>query len=211
LARRGYKCAVAFRRSYRGSIHLSQIVTVDLGDSLGFALMLPPERVAHFRKTAAVQDQLPMAAKILEIVENRVAIVERVGGTLLWELEDNLPPVSEINHALGLFVSCLMRVNLIHADIRPWNVFYDSTRKEFRVIDWGFSFFNGDQVDPKTRGHLQGRGYRDTPHQAVDGMDATKTVQVLRGEVSYESAWHHGPNEMEWRPKWAKREPPARG
>jgi serine/threonine protein kinase len=147
-----------------------------------------------------------MAVQILDVVEKRIFVVERAPGVLVWEMEDSLPFVSAIETHLDVFVSSLHQMGLVHGDIRPWNIFYDHEQQVFKVIDWGFSFFIGDNLDQKTSGHLSGRGHANTPLLQIDSIDAQRTLQVLRGAISYEDAWNHKPHETEWRPKWAKRQ-----
>jgi Ser/Thr protein kinase RdoA (MazF antagonist) len=47
----------------------------------------------------------------------------------------------QLPSALAQFLISLGRVGLVHGDIRPWNILCDLNNKEFRIIDWGFSFF----------------------------------------------------------------------
>jgi hypothetical protein len=206
LAQRGYNCGVTFRRSYRGSHFLSQIVTADLGNKLGYVSMPPDHRIAHQLKIRSIQHELPIAAQILDVIENKVFVIEQAAGVLLWEIEDGLPSLAFVEEKLNSFVSSMQRVGLVHGDIRPWNIFYDKANDSVKVIDWGFSFFIGDQLEPKTLGHLQARGHDVSNLARVDRVDVERTLRVLDGKLSYEAAWRHGPNEIEWRPKWAKRE-----
>lgn len=201
LSRKGYKCGVTFRKSYRGSLYINQIVTADLGDKQGFAVIPPDDRRPHFLRIKQVQHLVPMAAQITDVVD-RIFIIERAPGVLMWEMEDHLPDITE---QLNSFVSSLEEVGLVHADIRPWNIFYDATTKNIKVIDWGFSYFTADGIYPGTRGHLIARGHTISQPSPIDRIDAKKTLQVLRAEISFESAWGHGPSERDWWPNWAKR------
>ena len=199
LAQKGYNCGVTFRKSYRGALEVHQIVTADLGDKQGFAFIPPDGRRSHLLKIREVQQQLPLAAQITDVVD-RVFIVERAPGVLLWEM-DTVPNIAD---QLYSFVSSLEAVGLVHADIRPWNIFYDAATKSIKVIDWGFSFF-GWPPDPAIIPHLDTRGHLLYQQSPIDRIDAKKTLEVLRGDISFESAWNHGTNERDWWPPWAKR------
>jgi hypothetical protein len=203
LASHGYKCEVRVMATYRGSIYLNKIVTAEKNGQLGFVLLPAKEDVQHLLRIKGLEDRLPMAAKIVDVIEDKIFVIERVSGILLWENEDNLPAIDEIKRALGLLVASLQQVGLVHGDIRPWNIFYDANRKQFKVIDWGFSFFLENGPSDKTKGHLDARGHKP-PYQDVDQIDASKTIQVIEGSLSYEDAWHHPSGEMFWRPKWGK-------
>jgi hypothetical protein len=158
-----------------------------------------------------IQERIPMAAKIVEVIEDRIFVIEKARGVLLWEIEDatRLPEFLEIQNALDSFVASLKSVGLVHGDIRPWNIFYDSGIRTFKIIDWGFSFFSNDGVPGRTRNHLRLRGHDSLPPETVDAADAWKTISVLKGEETFEAAWGHDSSEMLWRPSWAKRHVPG--
>jgi hypothetical protein len=59
--------------------------------------------------------------------------------------------------------------------------------KEFKIIDWGFSFFRGKTLSKRPlwhlRDHLRARGHDlAKPHQA-DHTDALKTEQIVKGTL----------------------------
>jgi hypothetical protein len=157
-------------------------------------------------KIKEIQQQLPLAAQITDVVD-KVFIVERAPGVLLWEMDDEKAP--DVSGQLYSFVSSLELVGLVHGDIRPWNIFYDAATKSIKVIDWGFSFFISDGIPQGALGHIRYRGHNPSQPSTIDLNDADKTLKVLKGEISFESAWNHGPNERDWWPKWAKKPEPA--
>jgi len=202
LVSHGYKCKVEVRASYRGSPHLSKVITAEKDGHAAFVFLASREEAQHFLRVRGIQDEVVGAAKIVKVIEERVFIVERAPGTLLWHIEDGLPKAESLRNALDLFVGSLERVGLVHCDLRPWNVFYDP-RKGFTVIDWGFSFFTGDSRSEKMSGHLKASGHTQ-PFLQVDRVDADRIVQLVEGKLGWEDAWGH-PNEVTWGPPWAKR------
>jgi hypothetical protein len=171
-------------------------------------LKVPFWQNAHYLRLIEIQEQVPMAAKLLHVAES-VFLLEECAGTLLWEIEDNSAFIGQLPRALDQLVASLGRVKLVHADIRPWNIFYEPTTKRFKIIDWGFSFFIGQNIHEPPfwhlRDHLRDRGHDiNAPHK-IDGVDAQSTLRVSKGELRYEDAWKHPTGEMEWFPSWAKR------
>ena len=122
----------------------------------------------------------------------------------MWEIEDkdDLPSVKSLDDALQGIVRELRNSNLVHSDIRPWNLFYSET-KEFKLIDWGFSFFIGNQPFGNTTNHLRDRGHSERPHKDIDSVDAQRTLQVFKSEISPEDAWNHKYPSWSWRPNWS--------
>jgi serine/threonine protein kinase len=126
---------------------------------------------------------------------------------LLWESDDNSAFLPQLPKALSQLLNSLGKVGLVHGDIRPWNIFYDTTNKEFKIIDWGFSFFIGENLTQSPfwhlRDHLKSRGHNISAPATIDTTDAEKTLQVVGGSLRYEDAWFHNAEEMTWRPPWA--------
>jgi len=137
-------------------------------------------------------------AKILDRVESFL-LWEEAPGKLLWELEDGRPSLGSIEDALREFVSAIGTVKLVHGDLRPWNVFFESKTKQFTVIDWGYSCFIGEQKSEDARLHISGRnpGVADAE---VDGVDLGKTIASLRVPNRTEEIWKLPPNIFSWRP-----------
>jgi aminoglycoside phosphotransferase (APT) family kinase protein len=149
-----------------------------------------------------------MAARLSHLAGS-VFLVEECAGVLLWENEDNSQFLAQLPAALNQLVDSLGRIGLVHGDIRPWNIFYDNSTKGFAIIDWGFSFFlDEDLTRPPfwhLRDHLRARGHDINTPQAIDRIDASKTLEVVSGRLRYEDAWKHQSQEMQWRPPWAAR------
>lgn len=159
-------------------------------------------RLEHYERIRIIQDRLHHAARITEIV-GRAIISIAATGTLLWEM-DLRPPADLLRPRLEEFVTSLRQERLVHADLRPWNVFFDNTTGSVTIIDWGFSFFM-TEGHPHADGHLGDRGHRDTPVDRIDEADLGLTLKVISGELSPEEAWHHAPDSWDWRPPWVRR------
>jgi Phosphotransferase enzyme family len=192
--------------TYRGSIYLQKIITAEKNGQNGFVILPPDDEARQLLRIQSIQCRLPMAAQILDVIESRIFVVARAPGVLLWEMEDGLPARDEIRLALDSLVESLKQVGLVHGDIRPWNVFYDASHKHYKIIDWGFSFFLDSPPCGKDSrlGHLAA-GRHEPPYSHVDRDDVNRTIQIIAGELSCEDAWAHRPDELTWRPKWAKR------
>jgi len=200
LARNGYRCSVEIRPPFRGHSGLSPIISVERGGFKGFAKIEKDERIKHHQRIKQVQDQLLYAPKIVEIID-RVVIVEWVAGTLVWDMASR-PDADQICGSLQCFADSLAKVELTHADIRPWNIILEETTGEIRVIDWGFSVFWNDTKHGQQ--HREDRGHRGRRIAEVDMEDVRRTIKVIRGELSPEEAWKHESSSWNWRPAWIR-------
>jgi serine/threonine protein kinase len=171
-------------------------------------LKVPHWAVEHHRRIIQVQNRLPFVPK-LSYFQGPIFLMENCRGHLLWEMEDARQFSSLLPSALRSLVAALDRVGLVHADIRPWNIFFDPASREFRVIDWGFSFFSDCDLGAEPfwhlRSHLRARGHSLASPMQVDRLDAEKVLQVVSGGLCYEEAWRHEPGEIAWQPPWAGR------
>lgn len=151
-----------------------------------------------------VQSAIPFAAQILEVVpvndHMAVALIEHIDGTLLWELESNRPSLLTVQQHLQDFVAELNQVNLVHADIRPWNIFYQATTGSFRSIDWGYAFFIGGSKYSGTPEHLATRGHADSNEAEIDSKDVERTIHVLGNPSQVDAVWHNPPGSHVWHP-----------
>jgi hypothetical protein len=202
LASRGYKCEVGIKASYRGSPSLSIVVTAEKDGQFGFVFLASGERAEHFLRIRNIQHKLPAVAKIVDVIENRIFVVQRAPGTLLWHIEDGLPKPDVVRTALDSLVESLEQLGLVHGDLRPWNVFYD-LGKGFTLIDWGFSFFLDRGPSEELKGHFEASRHH-APFQNVDRADADRITQLVQGKLGWEDAWGH-PDEVTWGHRWAKR------
>ena len=152
----------------------------------------------------AVQDKIPLASKILALVQapgdKAIALIEYHDGTFLWELESDRPALSDVEQALCRLTSDLGQAGLVPADLRPWNILYQPTLKDFRCIDWGFAFLIGGCRYGKTDDHLKERGHASSSEKEIDTIDAEKTLRVLRQPDQLEAEWNHPSGHFTWRP-----------
>jgi hypothetical protein len=202
LAQNGYKCRVVVRPPFRGHTGLRPIITAERDGRVGIVTLVDKARLPHYQRIQAIQDRLQHVAKITDIVD-RAIITAAAAGTLLWEMESR-PPVELLRPRLEEFVTSLSRERLVHADLRPWNVFLDHQTASITVIDWGFSFFIGEP-DNRPEGHLHARGHQNTQLDRVDETDSARTLKVISGELSPEEAWFHTPDSWDWRAPWVQR------
>lgn len=208
LISNGWNCEVIFRRAYRGTGEPVLAIITGTKESPNqegiISAIKDRDQVERFKAIKGIQDQLPHAAKILEIIDN-IVITEKVHGKLLWEIEDkvDLPSEESLESELLSIVGELKNSNLVHGDIRPWNLFYNSETKDLKLIDWGFSFFIGKRLFGNTQNHLNERGHSGRPHADIDSIDAQRTLRVFKREISPEKAWDHKEKSWSWRPNWA--------
>jgi hypothetical protein len=208
LKDQGYSCEVEVRPTYKGSRCYSTIIRASKDGNHYLVCKVPFWRVGHYRRIMQNQAQLRMVPKLVHVAES-IFLIEQCRGSILWEADENAQFSDQLPSALAQFVSSLGQVGLVHGDIRPWNIFYDRNNKEFKIVDWGFSFFLEEDLSKEPlwhlRDHLRARGHNlAKPHQ-VDHTDALKTEQIVKGTLRYEDAWRHQADEMEWRPSWATR------
>jgi len=174
-------------------------------------LKVPFWQAGHYQRLSQVQTNIPFVPKLTHLGET-IFLMERCQGSLLWEIEDRNAFAPALPSVLEKFVAGARAHGLVHADLRPWNIFYDAASGEFKIIDWGFSFFADQDLNLEPfwhiRSHLHARGHPLATPMQIDSTDAAKTLSVVNGTTSYEEAWHHAPTEMAWRPPWAAQ--PAR-
>lgn len=124
LVSNGWNCEVIFRRAYRGTGEPVLAIITGTKESPNqegiISAIKDRDQVEHFKAIKGIQDQLPHAAKILEIIDN-IVITEKVHGKLLWEIEDkvDLPSEESLESELLSIVGELKNSNLVHGDIRP--------------------------------------------------------------------------------------------
>lgn len=155
----------------------------------------------------AVQSKIPEAARIERLLElsaaKSAAMIELIPGTVLWELEHDRPSLASVRCDLDEFVANLRSVQLVHGDIRPWNVLVEQQSGRLRFIDWGFSFFFEDRVPARAISHFKARGNGELPIDAIDRTDAERTLAVLLDPGRAEALWRHTRSAFTWRPaRW---------
>lgn len=160
-----------------------------------------PGFLDRLRRIRSIQSGIPHIAQIADIVDD-VVVCEMAEGCLVWE-EEQPPNCDAIEPALRETVAALGAANLVHCDIRPWNIFFSREDSKITLIDWSLSFF----VDEPTRhsvSHIRDRGHAGTRETEIDPADIQKTLDVLRGHATPESQWNHPYSEFSWRPEWCR-------
>lgn len=207
LENHGYSCSVERRKRYRGSIEPETDIITAMRDGLE---LIPTKGKTGQLKFTLLQEILravPLAAQIIEVftLEKGVelALFQKIDGTLIWELEDHpdRPMLESVESAIDSFVHSLRPINLVNADVRPWNIIYRRTDATFHFIDWGFSFFAGGPKSEAIIGHLTECGHRDRPEMEIDGVDMKRTIAGLRDPSNIEGQWGYKQSRFDWRPE----------
>lgn len=195
----GYEVETKRMRKYQGSDEIDKTVAKRDG-----VLYYCAEDPGWYQRLLEVQSSIPHMAPIAEIIHG-VTLVEEVKGDLLWHIDDaaNFEPM--ITCSLLEFATALRGHGFIHGDLRPWNVFVLSDRKAIKVIDWNCGW-PVDELDKRpdltnADGHYTRFGGGQNPEH-LDELDARRIGGLLRGEVSYTSAWPQHPPHP--RPAWCK-------
>jgi Phosphotransferase enzyme family len=198
-------------RGAPGSTHC--IATKDGIKYFAFTI-LPPEHPDHHKRIASIQESIPHMARIVGPFDD-VVLLEKAPGQKLWEM-DNAPDYAvTVEHQLIQFALATKKNNLIHGDLRPWNLFFDPDRG-VQVIDWLYlsSFVNDLIGDPPRRADLIGEGkhyfkfHRDLVVERrftdIDLEDARIIGKLVRGEIGRLSdAWPQA-DRRTWYPQWCK-------
>jgi len=99
-----------------------------------------------------------------------------IGGNL-WELEVNeRPNIHSIEKFLCNAIKELNNNQLVHADIRPWNIIWDE--HNFNLIDFRFSYMFNGNLFGNTFNHLNERHYLKSK-ELIDLYDANSTILTL--------------------------------
>lgn len=189
--------------SYRGCrMPPKPRIIVDVAGRSAFAVSYPKQQI---EAVCAVQGAIPRAAQVLKLLDlsddRSLALVAEAAGGLLWEMEpQDRPSLSTVAQGLNEVLEQLYSVRLVHADLRPWNLYYDGV-EGLRVIDWGFSFFIGGRKYINTGDHLRARGHAGRQETLIDKEDVKRTLDVLQHPDHLEAAWNHKASEFGWRPE----------
>jgi hypothetical protein len=205
LEGKGYKDVVISEPmlAYKGST-AGEKARIELkhGEIAAIAMAYPKEQIDSIFR---VQRKVPKAAQILDVLEfnsaEALAIISKAPGELLWEIDGVVrPSLEEIGKQLFEIVEQLKVAKLVHADLRPWNLYYD-IKVGLTVIDWGFSFLIGEKKYSNTIEHLRARGHSKTREDEIDRIDASRTLRCLKNPDSLEEVWNHPTGTFTWRPQ----------
>ncbi|MBL4883889.1 MAG: hypothetical protein JKY95_05040 [Planctomycetaceae bacterium] len=161
-----------------------------------------PKDISHLRNIQAKQGQIRHTPKIQEIIGDYV-IMEKATGELIWEIGKDFP---HLKTSLMEFVDDLKSIGLVHADLRPWNIFYDEHLIKYHIIDWSHSFF---REGPKPSGfnpdHLLYCNHANDAEQDIDALDVKSNLELINGTTGLKKAWHYGSGTFRWQPDWCSK------
>jgi hypothetical protein len=214
LSPQGYEVQYVCREKYRGSERTMLCVATRDGTRHYASKIVHPDHPDHHRRIQGL-DASPRAANFFVTPEGIVLSVE-ASGQNLWETEP-VPDPRQIGAQLIEFALWTQRHQLIHGDLRPWNVFFDNHRG-VQVIDWAMLSAFVDDLLP--RGELpprrfdlfdEGKHYAKSHPELVargdftgiDRCDALLIGKLLKGEIGLSEAWPRG-SHPSWRPSWCK-------
>ncbi len=119
-----------------GSAAKHCLVSKDGVEYFGFRLCpkaCPQDRPEHYQRIEGIQASISRMARMV-VVED-VVLLEKAPGQKLWEM-DTAPNYAEmVECQLIEFARSTQANQLIHGDLRPWNVFFDADHG-VQVIDW---------------------------------------------------------------------------
>jgi len=207
----GYQIQYVTGEKYLGSEPATLTVATKDGVNYFAFKICAPDHPDHHRRIQSIQDPTPRMAKIVGPFED-VVLSSEVPGQNLWNMD--VPPDPQIVEAqlreFALWTSCHQ---LIHGDLRPWNVIIDPLHG-VKVIDWrDLSAFVDDLEPmhglPPRRCDLLGQGHYGSFHPGlvaqkkfleIDESDVHLIGKLLRGEIGLSEAWRkpHPSNLPSW-------------
>jgi len=137
LVPRNYAVRYEDLKKERGSTATKQcLASKDGVEYFGFKLCpraCPRDRPEHYQRIQDIQTSISRMARMVVIED--IVLLEKARGQKLWEM-DTAPNYAEIVECqLIEFASSTRHNQLIHGDLRPWNVFFDADHG-VQVIDW---------------------------------------------------------------------------
>ena len=210
----GYQIQYVARPKYRGSA-LATLCVATKGGVRHYAFRIgAPDHPDHHRRIQCIEDVSPRMARV-EVTAEGILLSVEARGQNLWEMEP-VPDLRRVEAQLIEFALWTKKHQLIHGDLRPWNVFLDS-EYGVQVIDWrDLSAFADDLLTrgelPARRSDLLGDGHYATFYPGlvaqrnfteIDLTDARLIGKLLRGEIGLAEAWPRG-SRPSWCPSWCK-------
>jgi hypothetical protein len=206
LSSEGYVVTTSLREKYRGAGRPQDVCTATKNGVTYYAFNVRTsdcihDHADHYQRIRTIQDSIPRMARMVGPFED-VVLLEAAQGDLLWDL-DKAPDPAVVEAQLIEFALATRKLQLIHGDLRPWNVFFDNERG-VQVIDWWcLSAFVDDLLPrgvlPARRADLLGQGHYAKFHPElvaqgrlteIDEEDARRIGKLLRGDISLSEAWH---------------------
>jgi hypothetical protein len=175
----------------------------------------PQDRPEHYQHIQEIQTSISRMARMVVIED--VVLIEKARGQKLWEM-DTAPNYAEIvERHLIEFARSTHDNQLIHGDLRPWNVFFDADHG-VQVIDWlCLSSFVDDLVGdlPRRRDLVEGQDAHYVKFHSglvaqhnfteIDLANARLIGMLLRGKIGrLGEAWPRA-DPRPWYPHWCPR------
>jgi hypothetical protein len=214
LSAKGYEVRYEELPKESGSVASKHCIAIKDGVEHFAFTICDPEYPDHYRRIESLQGSIPRMARMVGPIED-VVLLEKAHGIKLWEMDTAPDYASAVEGQLIEFALGTQKNELIHGDLRPWNVFFHKDRG-VQVIDWWkLSSFVDDLVgdSPRRRDLIEvGKHYvtfhPDLVAQArlteIDLTDARLIGGLLRGEIGRLSeAWPQA-DRRPWYPPWCK-------
>ena len=219
LSSEGYVVTTSLREKYRGAGRPQDVCTATKNGVTYYAFNVRTsdcihDHADHYQRIRTIQDSIPRMARMVGPFED-VVLLEAAQGDLLWNL-DKAPDPAVVEAQLIEFALTTRKLQLIHGDLRPWNVFFDNERG-VQVIDWWcLSAFVDDLLPrgvlPARRADLLGQGHYAKFHPElvaqgklteIDEEDARRIGKLLRGDIGLSEAWQPV-YQLSRRPAWCR-------
>jgi RIO-like serine/threonine protein kinase len=142
LRENNYSCTTETRPAYRGASAQVTVRRVAKNGFTGYAREVSGPELSHLQRIKNVQTSIPHVAPIHEITAGVIISKEAVG-ELVWEMETAPDHLDKIKAALAETRNELERQNLVHADIRPWNIMFDEATNQTTLFRLGLQLFRG--------------------------------------------------------------------
>lgn len=194
LTKFGYSLHRISQQKYRGLVPSNHLIAT--ADGVEYFALEVPDYKPNYARLVTVQNQIRHMAQIC-LPSPEWLLSRRARGANLWDL-DTISASSREMIATKLieFAHDTKRAGVIHADLRPWNVFVDNSGG-IEVIDWNLMCF-ADEI--ATRPDLMTGHYKNfnpglLPDRIldIDMADAQRMARLLKGDIRFEEAWNQSP------------------
>jgi hypothetical protein len=220
LSSKGYEVRCEELRKERGSDASKHWIATKGGvEHFAFKIGGPDcahDRPDHYRRIRSIQDSIPRMARMIGPFED-IVLLERCHphARKLWEMDDAPDYAGVVECQLIEFALGTRSNQLVHGDLRPWNVFFDINHG-VQVIDWWcLSSFVDDLVGdlPRRRDLIEeGKHYvkfhpdlvAQRNFTEIDLTDARLVGRLLRGEIGRLSQAWPQTDPRPWYPLWCK-------
>ena len=173
LESEGYTVCYRDQEKYRGN---GDIVKVCFASKSGeeFVAVSDSQNVT---KLQAIQSRIPHMVPIAARYED-IFLFRKASGRLLWET-DLIDNMNLVENQLHEFANATSGLGMAHADIRPWNIYYDPG-VGVQVIDWGFAIFpDVVGLSAGILNHLSACKHTGHKTSEIDKYDVVDAVRLM--------------------------------